>query len=251
MINKGLQNEKDIVDVLHAHRIRDLPSFWKSKIMELFDVDDESLLVGVRHLAHFNFKTDIELEVNKKTIKISIKSGISPTLHQEQTKYFIEFLKEQNVSEKTIKFVSYYLYGDGSLNGSGNKNIGIKYMNTKYSKNIHEANIELSDKELIKKFIIRTILKGRHENRQEIDYLYYGTAEGGVFVSKEEILDYATNSKCLHYRCLHIGPIMMIKDHKKSKTEANLVIKYVQMKWPTLWRDVNFINKTRRIIPLF
>ena len=67
-------NEDQIINILNENRISSLNSFWKNQIKELFHEDDESAIVIARNVfSNSNYKSDIEIEVKKQKLRVSIK----------------------------------------------------------------------------------------------------------------------------------------------------------------------------------
>ena len=49
MKNNGLQNEKDIIDVLDGKLYKQLPEFWKNRIRQLYhDIKDDDKIECVK-----------------------------------------------------------------------------------------------------------------------------------------------------------------------------------------------------------
>lgn len=235
-MNKGFENENNFICALNGKQVKDVPIHLKEQLKELFNCDDNANLICKKYNGHY--KPDVYLKCNDKTIKISIKSGNSISVHEEIFDQFIDFLYSIGISNRTIKIIKFYHYGDGTINGSGNELLDLKYLQLKYSIFIKQANYELNESINYNKIIDRILFSGRFNKNHSIDYLYYGTNKIGFFVSKEKILEYLLKQKSMYLNCLHIGPFTYQPASRKKPK-----VRYCQFKWKSLLSDIsNMIN---------
>ena len=69
MKNNGLQNEKDIIDVLDGKMYKQLPEFWKNRIRQLYrDIKNDDLIECFKCV--YNQKADIGIKVKDKKFSI-------------------------------------------------------------------------------------------------------------------------------------------------------------------------------------
>lgn len=243
MNNTGFINENNIVDVLHNKTISELPEFWKKQLIRIFDVKNCNSIVCARVVGK-NCKTDIEIKVNNKTIKVSIKTGEHNSIHHENVYDFIEFLRSIGVSARTVKIILFYHFGDGTLNGTGTHRMDVSEIKVKYSKYIKEANEEINQIHIIEKVFYRCLIKGANKYHQEIDYLYYGNDEFGYFVSVQELLNFALNHRYMFLSGLHFGPLNYQPYKRKLRNQIyNHKDRYfTQIKWIGLLSDIQKIK---------
>ena len=243
--NIGIEIEKRIINELFGKRVKELSPFWQGMIKKMFtNVQDRSVVIARHVPAYMGCKTDIEIKLERELKLISVKSGACPHIHQEKIVYFLDFLKEEGISEKTRNFVAYYLFADGSIDGTGNKFLKAKDIEIKYNDAFKEANKELSNEEFARKLLYRCVIKGRKETRKEIDYVYYGDENHGYLISKEEILNICSKKDTSHYNCLHGGVLMLrrksrIDRHDETKRDN----RYLQLRWPSLVYDFDRIAR--------
>ena len=246
-------NEDQIINILNENRISSLNSFWKNQIKELFHEDDESAIVIARNVfSNSNYKSDIEIEVKKQKLRVSIKSGSMPILHQEKADYFLSFLSDIGVSQETVNLIVIIAFNDGTSNGTGNKeDFSFKEFYNENIENIKKASEELSEPDVIRAITLRTLYKIRKEGSFEVDYLYYGNADYGIFVSRNELIKQALEMKTNHYKGLHSGPLFIRRKHQVEDPYKQYKYETILLTWPTLYRDVNTIKKSRRCYSLF
>ena len=242
MFLDGIQNEKNIMNYLYGKRIREVNEFWQQSLKRMFPEADDASLITVRYVPNYvGCKTDIEIKIGREVKNVSIKSGKMPHVHQEKLSSFLDFLKNEGVSDKTVNFVAFYLYADGTLDGTGTKKYKAIDLQSKFQNRLKEASSELSEHDFARKLLYRSVVKGAKENRKEVDYVYYGDENHGFLLSKEEILDNFPYKKTDHFKTLHGGPLILMKTSKHIvDNEANQKdITYVQIRWPSLVWDFN------------
>lgn len=248
-MNSGLENEKQIIEELFGKRFMQLSPFWRDTVKKIFpEVRDEQIIIARKIPNMVGCKTDFELQVGHEYVNISVKSGKWPSIHQERINYFLEFLKEQSISQETMNFIAFYLYADGTVDGSGDEKMTTEEIKALYMDRIQKANEEINNINFIKKILFRALIKGRKESRKEIDYLYYGDSHSGLLVSKEQIMEAIPYKNTSNYKCLHCGPLIFInKDKQFNRTRNKDDSNYLQLKWPTLLYDLKRLEIYKKI----
>jgi hypothetical protein len=69
-----------------------------------------------------NEKPDLSISIKDITKNCSYKTGKSISVHQEKLETFIEFSKTLKATENEINAIKFYIWGDGTYDGSGKKN---------------------------------------------------------------------------------------------------------------------------------
>lgn len=243
-MNKGLMNERLVINALHGQRLRDLPDHFRIPIRKMFNISSEDDFVYAKKVSNFvGCKTDFELYMYRYYLNISVKSGRCPSLHQEEFSSFITFLESLNISKRTINILKFFHYGDGSKDGTGVKTLRFDVFKEKYAKYFKEASEELSQDHIVRAIVYRAIIKGRIEKRQEINYLYYGTAEDGFFLHKSDILKYASQTGYEKYTAIHFGPIVYVAKMPSRRAKDGTKVHYAQLVWPDIKIDLLRIKK--------
>ncbi len=243
--NKGFLNEQLIVEALNGKQFSEINYNLQSMMKDLFGGPDNECIIECKQVEG-PYKPDIYIKYKGETKYISVKSGRANTLHGENIRDFILFLRHIGVSERTQKILLLFHYGDGTINGSGTKRMNSYEVNSRLNKLIQEANKELnSDHSLIDKVIHRMIFQGIDETAPQAGYIYFGSPEYGKIVSRKQIYTYINYRSWVYYNCLHIGP-MVLKPHARY---ADREIKHINLRekldcyWPNLSDELDRIGK--------
>lgn len=113
------------------------------------------------------------LRVRKIEKRISIKKGIKNSVHAEDIHTFVRFLKQNGMSDSIITKLSYYHYGDGTIDGTGSKRVSSEEYKKGHSSDIEEINAFFSQTKMIEKSVNRFILIGNN-GFKPIDAILYG-----------------------------------------------------------------------------
>ena len=213
--NQGFNNEYGIIEAIHGKKIGELPYHFRSWIEMLFGKTDD-VLIGKK--LNNEQKADMVIKCGDKSKYISIKSGDLNTYHAEPIQLFIPFLRSIGVSEKTLKTIVFFHYGDNTFDGSGPMRFTSAELRKTYPKIFKEASEELSQSNILNPVIERCILKGRFDNNHLIDGIYHGTAEGGFFISTKQI-----------------KAILLRKTHRRKNGTINLIMLSYQPGSRNLW----------------
>lgn len=184
-----------------------------------------------------NYKTDIELIINKKIYKLSIKKGNKNSVHSENIYNFIKTLKELGLSEISINNFLLFHFGDNTLNGTGNTRYSAEEMKTLYKNNLISLNYELNNNMIIRKYIIKQFILGQNE----IDYLIYGIPENFIWLSKKEIIELIMEYKCDSIKLSPHISVLTIQNLNRclngNKTLESRRFK-IQIKWYNIYDDI-------------
>lgn len=205
-MNRGIKNEINIVNSYNGKKFMELSSFQKSVINTLFENVDEKSIIKAS-LCDRIAKPDIYINVDGKIKYISIKSGVTDSIHFEDVKKFILFFRSLGVSEKTQKILLFYHYGDGTLNGTGTRRMLYDELYIKYKNLITFATNELSKPEIVYACLERFVSNGTGSRNYQVDYFYYGDEHYGVLCSKKDLYDFVLSRNYDHYRTMHVGPL--------------------------------------------
>lgn len=246
-INKGLENEYEIVEALHNRKIQDLPSHFRNAIEAMFPFFRPYNTLWARKVSNFiGCKTDIEISLFSQKINVSIKSGHCPSLHQETLKCFLIFLQTLGVSEETLRTFQFYHYADETYDGTGIKMLRFDDFREKYKEMIAKASEELSQEHIVQAIAYRALIKGRLEHRQEIDYLYYGNKDSGAFFHKTDLMGLSHLTGKREFTSLHFGPFVYVAKVPNKFDENGNKIQYSQIIWPEIRTDLATIYRIVR-----
>lgn len=246
----GFNNEASIVESLNGKMISELNTNLKKFINSIclensIDVKKTDKIVS-KIETNSNLKQDLYIKLGNRTFGVSCKMGTGNSVHQERIYDFNEYISNVlNASKEICDEFSFFIWADGTVDGTGSteKNsegiIISRFTSAEYKKNYAERRNRLieflksNERDLLERFLF----VGRHNSI--VDYIYHGTSENGVWLSKEEILDYLIKNSELNkdtYRAtLPIGRMTIQAwnisrsgntEHKRGEIQA----KYGKMK---------------------
>lgn len=242
----GFINENNLIASLDGKKIYELNKNLKELIHFLYDVDNEKLTIHASS-GKKGQKPDLIININDKITRISVKIGNGNSVHQESINDFINFLKLEEVSKKTIEEILKFHWGDGTIDGSG----AIRISGTTYKNNhIHEISLinkEINNKNILKKAINRFLFQGKDSKYERIDAIYYGNANDGHWATTEEIENYILTRK-FENATIHFGPLnyqvwnRCLNFNRKMEKRRQVI----QIKWSSLLKDILYIERKRK-----
>ena len=245
MINTGTQNEKDLVKALDKVLFKKLNNNLQSMIVTIFGPQKPNCKIRCKLTDNF-IKPDIVVEVEGKQAFISVKNNRAEIIHREEIKSFILFLRTFGVSVETQKTLLLYQFGDGTMDGTGEKRMNYHEVYDWLHTHIDKANEELNGKfEIIMETFNRVLFQGVDITAQCAEYIYYGTVDYGIIVSKKQLESHLKTKEWGWYDNLHIRPILL-KPHARYANKA-VVDDYrrhqVTFYWPKMQADMVYIGK--------
>ncbi|WP_414045961.1 hypothetical protein ACMGE5_06450 [Macrococcus equi] len=211
----GNLNEKLIVENLNGKKFSQLKTHFKTFILSI--CNDNNINLDKNDIIFSEFehnprvKPDFYIIIKEMKFAISCKLGSGNSVHQETIQQFTQFLREDlNAPSYIIENIRYYVWADGTIDGSGplDKDVDGKIISrftaSEFKKLFPQKRLELlsffkaNEKPILERFIFQGASKNKSLNNEPlpmVDYVYHGNSEGGVWLSKEEIIDYhITNS---------------------------------------------------------
>lgn len=227
----GLKNENDIIEYLDGKRFIDLNEMWRKNIQKMFSfITDEDVIHAV-HYEEQSGKPDIVVTVRHTNQYVSIKTGRNCTMHQEPFETFAAFLRKKGVSEKVIRTISFYQYGETDKLNNNGKPFTPKELEQKFSDYFTDASKELDKLELIDALVFRTILKGCVLKRYKVNFLYYGNLEHGYILSEEDIYSLVSLYRGHDKTAIHFGGLNF---YPARRDRGKLTYHECKIKWPIL-----------------
>lgn len=244
MANNGIKNEYEIVDAINNKKVSELSQNFQFILKKIYGVLDQDAVITAERVANHT-KPDIWVEYKGIRKYISIKSGRATEVHCEQLDTFVDFLKENGLTENYTNFFKEYCYGDGTIDGSKGIPFDFGELKTRYKGKSHHFNCEvLSRHYLVENMIDRAIFTGV-KGGVPADYIYFGDIYYGEIVSKKQILKHLTIQSWSYMDNPHIGPIqfrMLLRGHP-SRPEFEYKRHMVQFWWANLESDLRYIAR--------
>lgn len=243
--NLGAQVELNFVYEIHNHKFKELSQNLQYFVRYIFPhVKDEDCLQCFKTEDYI--KPDICIQWTDKMAFVSIKSGVSDTIHGESLVSFNNFLRTLGVEERVIKTILLFAYGDGTTDGSGAKRKNGMEIRYELKDEIEYLNLRLNEsKELVKAVVNRLLFEGVDPFAYKAQYIYHGNTEYGDFVSKNQVLKHIDHKNWDFMDCPHIGPIVF-RPHARYSGKEILNEKFrneLKFTWPNLLSDIRYISK--------
>lgn len=229
---------------LNNKKVKNLSNNLHNMMKILFGALDDEEIVHCELIDDI-IKPDFVITYRGVKKYVSMKSGQAETIHQEFIKNFILFLRSKNISIKTQQTILLYQYGDGTMDGTGEKRLN--YLDTRVAlrNRIFEANIELNkDPYFVLEVIKRCLFVGNMENAIPIDAIYFGDYQYGVVATVRQITKHILLRRWDWMENLHIGPLQ-IRPHARYVDKKPLHPKFrerLDCYWANLSSDINYIS---------
>ena len=199
----GFKNEELIVEALNDKKLGELQGSLAKFIKQI--CEDNAIQISgstvVKAMTERNnkLKQDFYIIIEGKKFGISVKMGQSNSVHQEKIDGFIEWLIQESnleVTDEVKDNFRFFIWADGSIDGKSPVVIGKDGKITgrfgcKEFKRLYPAkreNLQVFLEKNAKIILNRAIFEGK--NNSKVDYVYHGTPLNGVWLSKQEIIDF-------------------------------------------------------------
>lgn len=221
-MNDGLQNEINIVEAYNGKHIEELTKNQKEIVEVIGDFDDDALIKAKKIKG--TFKPDIEFEIENSTSMISVKKGTSNSIHQENVSTFLDYCTEYlDMSDLEKNSLLYFLYGDGTLDGTGDISDRLSGNEVKkvYAEQIAIVNNFFSNHvyDLAERFLVT----GRYgkDNFYKADYLYHGDEVDAVMCPLNNYaLEYISKISLSGSKGLVVGPFTVQAMNRNASGKA-------------------------------
>ncbi|QUH21250.1 hypothetical protein [Alkaliphilus sp. B6464] len=242
--SSGFVNEDKIRYALDNRKYSDLNSNLKRFIKFAYPTIQDTDIIKCEKVAGQS-KCDLQVFVHNKLFRLSIKKGSSNSVHQEPVEPFISFLKhEYNISDSLANNIRFFIWGDKTLDGSGNKEdrMDTNHLKKNYPdvvqsiKSFFEANKE----DLIKRFLLTGV------NGDSIDFIYYGNESIGLWANKQDFLSVVLDSSSNTRSLVPVGKLSFQAWNRAINGEkSNNKRGVIQLKWHSLEKDLQSIMERR------
>lgn len=238
----GFKNEIQFVDYLNQTRINDLNLNMKNFIKDLCDYQNirfsNELKISAKLTKNNKAKQDFYIFINDVKYGISLKLGSSNSCHQEKVDEFCNFIKTNlNASDDICNLIRFFIYSDGTFNGSGDvsNRIKSKIFKLKYPDKINSIQDFLNKhkKELIERFVF----VGKYNST--VDFIYHGNIENGVWLSKTEIIDFLINTNKKSKSTLNISRLSFQSWNLSLSGNTERNRGQIQVKYASMKKDLN------------
>lgn len=132
-----------------------------------------------------------------------------------------------------------YIYGDGTIDGTGETRVSVKEFKETNQNIIDYINKELNNVDLIKILIDRFIITGRISDL-EVDAIIYGVTDDYIWILRSEIEKIIISKRNVYSTALHIGPLTIQSWNRNLKynPKYEYMRDYIQVKWYNISDDI-------------
>jgi hypothetical protein len=244
----GNQNEKSLAFYLENKKYKDIANLnLKTFIKEIHPSITDNTVVMCPYNPGMK-KQDIQILIGDKNYYVSVKTGSGNSIHQEKLEPFITLLKEHyNISDELANDIRFFVWGDGSLDGTGKKEnrLSATQLKKQYPELLKRISHFFNEhkKELLNRFLVTGRFNGH------IDYIYYGTPLNGVWCKAEDALSFHSSFDNSKDTGIKLGNTTFqtwnrcIKGDKKEKDRDT-----IQLKWGAIKTDITNIRKTTTVL---
>lgn len=243
----GFAAENQMIETLNKKCIKDLNDNLAKMLRSLFPGIKDDTTIECKKVEGF-YKPDFVIICEGKEKYISMKSGNSDSIHEEQLPSFITFLHRLGISKETLDTIKLFQYGDGTTDGTGKVKMGWRDVYNTYADRIKKANYELNqNKRRLLMMLDRFLYQGVNIDAKCADAIYHGSVDDGIVIRKEQIDNYIVFKKW-NYDSFHIGPLILkprsrfIGFEEKDIRNEHLRHK-IQLRWPRIKEDFQYINR--------
>lgn len=243
MSKDGFDNEIALIEAINGKSYRSLNENLKKFIKAVFPYVSDNDVVHCQKHGGFD-KADLSLTLNGVSRMVSIKKGSGNSVHQEPVENFIDYLKSEfGDNSEVFNALRHFIWGDGSLNGYGEKSsrISSRQYAMEYEKNT--ALIRDYFYQIKKPLLLRFVLYGDKSKRKP-DFIYYGDLYNGYCASSEKIVEYLIDDKNQSNSLIPVGPLTFqawnraLKPTSKSEKKRGVI----QLKWPGIKKALEDIH---------
>lgn len=238
--------EDRIASLLMDKTISEININLRNLIYNLFPEVNKIDLIFAKSVHGIGNKANLIIGINHEYKSLNIISYRQEIVHVELFPHFIEYLKLQGISSKTIETIQLHHYGDDTVDGTGEEKKNYVNIKEGFLERIYSANEELNkNRKFVIKAVTRSLLFGSTAKSVVADALYYGDEKQGIFISKQQLIKHAL--LCAHdkIKALHIGPLILQPGTKQSKCDNYYLLKKHRLilYWPYLEKDLIAISK--------
>lgn len=245
----GFDNETLLMNALANKKYGELNDNLKKTVTYISEkpIDDNEIIKSYK-LGGVH-KTDLIIEFNSTSYNLSIKKGSGNSIHQEKVEGFVSFLKkEYDISDELKNDILCFIWGDGTLDGTGAIEDRLSAAQFKRKNPEKVANIKKFFHEHKKELIERFLIKGLKSDFSP-DYMYYGTPEEGIVVNANDALEWLSDDANEKSGTpLPIGRLTFqawnrnINGGTKSEKKRGVI----QLKWGSVGQDLKTIAESRK-----
>lgn len=237
----GFQNEDNIINYLNTTPFDDLNEIHQKFILDINNGIKPQKILATKY-AGAN-KADIGVTIDDTEYLFSIKKGSGNSVHQEPLEEFITYLKDEvEDDEEFFNSLRFFIWGDGTLDGTGDKKYRI---DAPKFKKLYPNHVSIIQNFLNKHkdiLVDRFVISGVKSNKSA-NFLWYGESINGIMISKEDMLTIINGAT---KKPISLGILTFQAWNRNIKPDGKTEDRrgVIQLKWGTLRNDIlNFYDR--------
>ena len=191
MSASGFRNEHRIKDELDNKRFNSLSSNFQNMVLFICPRVNHSDIINASVIGG-TCKADIKITVSKKDYFVSIKKGSGNSVHQEPLNDFVNYISTKctNYTSSIGEDIKHFIWGDGTLNGSGpvKNRLNARQYKKKYPKKINNLILFFSNN--MQSMLARILIHGSSQS-YPAEFLYYGDDKAGVICRISDAISFS------------------------------------------------------------
>jgi len=241
MSQDGFLNEDEMLEELNNKKFKNInknmQNFIEFACGERLKPND---LIECKKESGWN-KSDLIIYVNdNRSFRVSIKKGKSNSVHQEPVEDFISYIsKEFNADDDVKNAIRFFIWGDGTFDGSGSKRdrmgvLRIKASHPEIIRKIKSFFLKYK-RGIIKRFLIEGL-----KSTCKPDFIYYGSKHRGLWAKIDDAINYLSKDENESNSAAPIGGLTFqawnrgLNKNKKLEKRRG----HVQAKWTNIKKDL-------------
>ena len=243
---RGLDFEDKFVRGLNGKRKTELKGNLPDLVSRMFPgLGDQDMILAQK--ADPRGKSDVSVFTPVGKAEISLKSLNGDIVHSSPNEKFMDYLRNQGMSEASIQTILLYLYRDGTTDGSGGAKWPYEETMYRLSRRIADLNAELNENPLFVQDILDLALfRGNFPELPPANWLYHGSLESGIIVSRYQVSIWAMRVLKMDFvRNPHIGPLH-IRPYIQNLSEKAInrdKVDWLRLKWVGMDANLQFIKE--------
>lgn len=237
-MNDGFINEELLVKYINNNYYNRYVDNIKNFLKFVFGLNfDETLPFRAEHVGG-HIKPDLIINHNKVSKFISIKKGSGNSVHQEKCSLFFRYINDLLGHECATKLQLFH-YGDDTVDDTGKHRYSAAECKKRYKEYISDLNKCINKWDILEKFLDRFLFIGNIAGKHQVDIIYHGTIEKGLWANINEIKDYIKENT-FNSDTIHFGPLTyQVWGRNENKKAIHPERRYVmQIKWGNLKKDL-------------
>lgn len=235
---------KKFIDSLNGKTFNELDDAMQNLINSLFHETDLDHVYEAVQL--YGEQANVKITFNGVEKFILLRKPDETTIKCIQMNDLVEDLTNIGIDKDTMNFIKFYQYGDSSVDGSGSKKMTNEELKFKFEKEIAFYNEILNNDLILPQLVDYFIFGNREDKTHNVHMVVYAGDHYFTFATREEVVLYNIQNKCLYLRNLHVGNLLIGPFTRKPLEDNEKNLKdLVAIRWYNYGTCVSQIHFSR------